>query len=235
AMYLAKRDRKLLAGFSLAFIGMAISLSRAALTGTVLVLLLVLIHGMKLKKIKRKMLAEMAVAVLCIAALTAPVLIAVYSERFSTVEVADPTADASTVTRLIGFAAAWDGVINHPIAGNGTASFQLAFNWSDVEPGTEAIGSISNTELRVLHDTGILGLGVFISFALALAWGAWKLLKRTHSLELQALCLGAVVYSFSFQFTEGTLLAFPWVQLGLIGCALAMAASEASKATVHSQ
>jgi hypothetical protein len=66
---------------------------------------------------------------------------------------------------------------------------------------------------------------------LAVAWGAWKLLKRTPSPELLALCAGAVVYSFSFQFTEGTLLAFPWVQLGIIGCALAIAATEASKDT----
>src|SRR5205807_8520754 len=125
----------------------------------------------KRQTIDQKMLAEMAAATLCIATLTAPVLITAYSERFSTVEIGDPTADANTVTRLVEFAMAWDGITQHPIAGNGTASFQLAFSWSDVEPGTEAAGWIANTEVRVLYDTGILGLGIFMSFLLAITLG----------------------------------------------------------------
>jgi len=47
-------------------------------------------------------------------------------------------------------------------------------------------------------------------------------LKREFSVELLALLLSGVVYSITFQATEGTLLAFPWVQLGLIGCAVTL-------------
>jgi len=36
------------------------------------------------------------------------------------------------------------------------------------------------------------------------------------------LMLGALVYSLTFQATEGTLLAFSWVHLGLIGCAVSI-------------
>jgi hypothetical protein len=34
--------------------------------------------------------------------------------------------------------------------------------------------------------------------------------------------LGALVYSLTFQATEGTLLAFSWIHLGLIGCAVSI-------------
>jgi hypothetical protein len=34
------------------------------------------------------------------------------------------------------------------------------------------------------------------------------------------------VYCITFQTTEGTLLAFPWIQLGLIACLVALPARE---------
>jgi hypothetical protein len=39
--------------------------------------------------------------------------------------------------------------------------------------------------------------------------------------ELLALMVGAGVYLLTFQATEGTVMAFCWVHLGLIGCAVA--------------
>jgi hypothetical protein len=47
-------------------------------------------------------------------------------------------------------------------------------------------------------------------------------LKETPVLELEALVLAFVVYCVSFQFTEGTLLAFTWVHLGMIACAFVL-------------
>src|SRR5262249_20247452 len=83
-------------------------------------------------------------------------------------------------------------------------------------------GWIGNTELRVLHDTGIVGLLTFMVFVVSLVWLARKALKRESCPELIALLAGGAVYSITFQATEGTLLAFSWVHLGLIGCAVAI-------------
>jgi O-antigen ligase len=95
------------------------------------------------------------------------------------------------------------------------------FDYSIIDPSVEA-GWIGNTEMRVLHDTGALGLGVFLLFLLALAVGARKILKRKSNPELTALLFAALVYCISYQATEGTLLAFTWIHLGLIGCALSI-------------
>jgi O-antigen ligase len=67
-----------------------------------------------------------------------------------------------------------------------------------------------------------VGLAAFVIFVLSLVWLAWKALKRESSPELIALLAGGVVYCITFQATEGTLLAFPWVHLGLIGCAVSI-------------
>jgi O-antigen ligase len=113
--------------------------------------------------------------------------------------------------------------------GGGTSSFQLAFDWQSLGEDWEEQGWIGNTEMRVLHDTGIVGLAVFVAFLLLLYRQSRKVLKSESSPELVALLASAVVYCVSFQATEGTLLAFSWVHLGLIGCAISIfAASEKS-------
>jgi hypothetical protein len=49
-----------------------------------------------------------------------------------------------------------------------------------------------------------------------------KILKRELHPELLALLLAGVVYGVTFQATEGTLLEFFWVHIGLIGCAVSI-------------
>jgi O-antigen ligase len=115
-----------------------------------------------------------------------------------------------------------DEIGKHPFFGGGTSSFQLAFDWQNFGLGWQDQGWIGNTELRVLHDTGAVGLLVFLAFLFLLTYQSWKVLKYEFSPELLALLLGGVVYSITFQATEGTLLAFPWVQAGLIGCAVSI-------------
>jgi len=138
------------------------------------------------------------------------------------VDIADPTSDPNTLTRAVQTVSALDEVAKHPIFGGGASSFQLAFDWQDLGAGWEDQGWIGNTELRVLHDTGAVGLIVFVAFLVALARQAFKALKREFSVELVALLLSGMVYCITFQATEGTILAFPWVQLGLIGCAVSI-------------
>ncbi|MGC2697261.1 MAG: O-antigen ligase family protein [Candidatus Angelobacter sp.] len=227
AMYLQERSRKFLIGFSFfGLLTMAISLSRGALGATLIAISFVGFFSLKRGLLNRKVVASIILASVCAVLLVVPFVLAHYTERFSTVELNDPTADPNTMTRAVQTFSAVDEILKHPFFGGGTASFQLAFNWQDLGTGWEDQGWIGNTELRVLHDTGVVGLIVFALFVFSLARGGWKVLKRQSSPELVALLASACVYLISFQATEGTLLAFTWIHLGLIGCAVSVLNSQ---------
>ena len=220
-MYLHVRSRAyLIGGVFCGMVTMAVSLSRAALSAAFLVLIVTAVVAWRRKLLDRRVVFNVAAASLAAVLLVGPFVFSHYTERFSTVDISDPTADPNTLTRAVQTVSAVDEVTKHPIFGGGTSSFQLAFNWQELGTGWEDQGWISNTELRVLHDTGAVGLIVFLVFLVVLLGRSLKVLKREFSAELLALLLSGVVYSITFQATEGTLLAFPWVQLGLIGCAV---------------
>ncbi|MGH9529338.1 MAG: hypothetical protein ACRD2S_05390, partial [Terriglobales bacterium] len=100
---------------------------------------------------------------------------------------------------------------------------QLFFDWNDYMPvmggDTDAGGWLGNTPLRVLHDTGIVGLILFLAFLGSLASAARKAFRIADSkikTVLLALSGGLVLYAITFQATEATILAFTWVHLGLL-------------------
>jgi O-antigen ligase len=150
------------------------------------------------------------------------VVLSQYTERFSTVDLSDPTADPNTLTRVVQVGSAFDEVLKHPVWGGGTSSFQLAFDWQSLGTDWEDQGWIGNTEMRVLHDTGLVGLVVFSAFLVSLYRRSRKVLQFESNPELLALVAAAIVYCIAFQATEGTLLAFTWVHLGLISCAVSI-------------
>ena len=222
-MYLQERRRSfLIGGVFCGLVTMAVSLSRAAVGAAVMAFLLAGFFAWRRGLLDRKAVSNIAIASLAAALLVGPFVFQHYAERFSTVELSDPTSDPNTLTRAVQTISAIDEVAKHPLFGGGTASFQLAFDWQNFGTEWQDQGWISNTELRILHDTGIAGLIVFTVFLFSLAYRSRKVLKREFSAELLALLLSGVVYSITFQVTEGTLLAFPWVQLGLIGCAVSL-------------
>jgi hypothetical protein len=218
--YLYDRRRRFLVGFALALSGMAISLSRAALGSTLIGLLVVAVLIAAKRLWTRKLLISITEAALCALLLVVPVVLSQYTERFSTVDISDPTADPNTLTRMVQVGTAFDEVLKHPVWGGGTSSFQLAFDWQALGTEWEDQGWIANTEMRVLHDTGLVGLLVFIAFLVSLYGRSRTALKFESNPELVALLASTVVYCIAFQATEGTLLAFTWVHLGLIGCAI---------------
>jgi O-antigen ligase len=135
------------------------------------------------------------------------------------VDISDISADDDTRVRVLTLGLAADGMIEHPILGNGTSSYQLQFSAADIGGGEEA-GWIGNTELRVLYDTGSVGLVLFTGFLFYLILGVKRHLKKENVPELEALTIAGLLYCVSFQFTEGTLLAFCWVHLGLLAAGL---------------
>jgi len=227
-MYLYERRRRFLVGFALAFAGMAISLSRGALGATVIGLGAVAILGLRKGLLRRQVLMNVGKATLCALLVVLPAVVPQYTERFNTMDIGEPAVDPNTLTRIVQVSSAFEEVLKHPVLGGGTSSFQLEFDWQSLGEEWEEQGWIGNTEMRVLHDTSIVGLVIFIGFLVSLSRRSKRVLKLEPNPMLIALLASALVYCISFQATEGTLLAFSWVHLGLIGCAIAVLA--ASKA-----
>jgi hypothetical protein len=221
-MYLCERRRRVLVGFALAFAGMAISLSRGALGATLVGLVVTALFAARKGLLTRETGISIAKATLCALLVVLPAVVPQYSERFNTMDIGEPAVDPNTLTRIVQVSSAFEEVLKHPMLGGGTSSFQLAFDWQSMGEEWEDQGWIGNTEMRVLHDTGVVGLVIFIAFLVSLFRRSRKVLKVEFNPELVALLASALVYCISFQATEGTLLAFPWVHLGLIGCAISV-------------
>lgn len=229
AMYVQEKRKSYLIGYAVTMAGMAVSLSRGALGATFIGLVLLAYCARKMGLLNWQVLRSIAVATLCVCIIILPVLASRFSERLSTLDIADPTADENTLSRVVQVEAAVDGFVASPILGNGTASFQLLYmrETAEIDIGGENPW-ISNMELRILHDTGVIGFAAFVLFVGALVRQARRRLKHASDPVLLALLVSAAVYAVTFQATEGTILAFSWVHLGLIACAVSVPASSGS-------
>ena len=222
-LYFRERNNKLLLGAAIAYAGLAISLSRAAVLAAAIAVMVLVIYALRTKVTELRLVTKAAFTLLVVTLVLSPTLVSLYNERFSTVDVNDVAADDNTRGRVVTVALAFDDIVEHPILGNGTASFQLHYDAKDLGYGDlDQAGWIGNTEIRVLYDMGVVGLIILGAFVWCLARPAWKMARRENSTELLGLLLSAIVYCIAFQFTEGTLLAFAWVHLGLIGTAIAL-------------
>jgi hypothetical protein len=222
-LYFKAPRPKLLAGIAIAYAGMAVSLSRAAVLAAGFVSAAMFFFLWRKKIITARLLMKVAATVVLTTLVLAPALVSLYNERFSTLDLSDASADGNTTTRVITAAVAYDHIIDHPWLGNGTASFQLLtsyeeMGWGDLDQGAW----IGNTEIRILHDTGVVGLLIFALFLWYLFARATALMDGVPCPELTGLVFASLLYLISFQATEGTLMAFSWVHLGLIGCAVSL-------------
>jgi O-antigen ligase len=157
----ADQGRKYLLGFSITFTAMAISLSRGALAGSLLALALVAYRNRS--HFDRAKVGRLALAMLGITIVVAPAIYGIWSERFSTVEISDLSSDDTTRDRLVTIALAGEGIAEHPLAGNGTSSYQLQYT-DEAFGEPDQPGWIPNTETRILYDSGVVGFGLFIAF-----------------------------------------------------------------------
>jgi hypothetical protein len=221
-IYLRQRKQIFLFGFTITFAAMAISLSRGALLATIIALGVVCFRGMRLQLFDKKILVKIAFMMLCVGITVLPALYGLWSERFSSVDISDISADDDTRVRVLTLGLASDGIIEHPILGNGTSSYQLQFSSGDLGGDENQAGWIGNTEMRVLYDTGTVGLLLFTAFLIYLLFTVRRQMKREPVAELEALTVAGLVYCVSFQFTEGTLLAFFWIHVGFLAAGLAV-------------
>jgi hypothetical protein len=224
-IYLKERRNILLLEAALAYSGIMVSLSRAAITALVIVAAMTAVVLSKAKLLDWHVVRNVAATMVVTTLILMPAIAPLYLERFSTLDASDVTRDSETTLRLVTMAVALEDIKEHPILGNGTSSFQLAVSGRELglEPASDEVNMfIGNFEFRLLHDTGIIGFAAFCAFLATLMVSCWKLLRRSPNAEVLALVLSGLVYCFTFQASEGTLLAFSWVHLGLLACAVAI-------------
>jgi O-antigen ligase len=232
-MYFKAPQVRLLVGVAITWAAVMISLSRGAIGAAVIVCLVAVFYGVKKKLMSGQLLMRIVVTVVLTTLLMAPALAPSYRERAQESAVSDPLEDTNIKLRWFQIALAVEDIIQHPVLGNGTASFQLSFSYEDLGYGDVDQGAwISNVEMRVLHDTGIIGFAAFVLFLGYLLVRSWKVARRESSTEMLALFVSALVYAITFQATEATMLSFGWVHLGLMGSGLAAYAARPRPALV---
>jgi O-antigen ligase len=214
-------------GLAITILGTVISLARSVLLAFPIVALFVIWAARRRGHLRLRRLVPLAFGFVLVLAALSPFFLGFVRERFSTIDPAELGSDATTLTRIVQMAVAAEDVQAHPVLGTGTASFQLFFDWDDYIPGmkgeNEAGGWVGNTPLRILHDTGLVGLGIFLIFLGALARAAQKAVRDANEQTgtvLLALSAGVLLYAITFQATEATILAFPWLHLGLLAAAV---------------
>jgi O-antigen ligase len=214
-------------GFAITFLAALISLARSVLLALPVAALFVIWIALRRRELKLRKLVPWAVVFALVLLAVSPFVLSLVKERFSTIDVTELGSDSTSLVRIVQMAVAAEDVQAHPVLGTGTASFQLFFDWDDYLPGmqgeNDVAGWVGNTPLRILHDTGIVGLVIFLGFLIALARAVRKSVRyaghdtRTIMIALSA---GLVLYAITFQATEATILAFTWVHLGLLAAAV---------------
>jgi O-antigen ligase len=215
-------------GVTIGLVAALFSLARSVLLGLPIPIFALLWISVKKGQFQLRRLLPVAIGIGLVLVILSPFVLEYVSTRFQ--NVGDASTDVTTAGRLVQMGAALEDVKVHPVFGTGTSSFQLLFKLSDlgilVNYEDNDVGWISNTPLRILHDTGIIGLAAFLVFLATLARLAYRGLKvATHSTKvtIAALSAGLLLYAITFQATEATLLTFTWIHLGLLAAAATVA------------
>ena len=221
AIYLiGERRLAYLICFFVASLASAISFSRAALVALVAAGVWVFWQARRSRpEAHRGRAATLVLAIGLILLIVVPAVGGVVQERFASLFGEVRLGEESTIGRLIEAQEALQEFSGHRLIGTGTASLQLTFDWGKYVPDwSDHFGWVGNITVRILHDTGLLGMATFLGFLGSLVWKIRSALRGggRQVPMLIALSAGALLYGISFQATDATLSAFPWVHLGFL-------------------
>jgi O-antigen ligase len=210
-----------LAACVVASLAAILSFSRAALLALIVAVCWVFWKEGHAKRTGRRRLATFVLPAAVILLIAASAFGGVLQERFSNLYY-QGLSEETTITRFVEIQEALQDIPQHPLLGSGTASFQLSFDWGKYVPewGGKATW-VGNVTIRLLHDTGLLGLATLLAFCISL-WGIIRKISFDESSQnsmLLGLSAGLILYGISFQATDGTILAFSWVHLGFLASA----------------
>jgi hypothetical protein len=199
-----------------------VSFSRASLIAFVLVGAYLFWKSHRRTEVKslKKLLTVGLIAALVLILFSGP-LGRIVRERFTSL-LNEGLTEETALGRAIIIEEALQEIPGHLLIGRGTASFNLTFDWSKFIPswGSEKTW-IGNAPLRILHDAGLLGLTPIVAFFVIVWLKIRPALKAPSDKNrlVVALWAGMLIYAISFQSTDGTILAFTWVQVGLLAVA----------------
>ncbi len=216
--FLSKRRSALLVGgVVIAVIAMLVSLARAAFLSFVVVLFLLAILGVVMKIVRFRKLLPLLVSLILFVPAIAFTSGRNLAERFANLSSDRLQGDGEAAVRLIAWTAALGDIWQHPILGNGTASFQLLAEAKQV-PMLGDRPWVGNSVVRILHDAGAVGLALFGLLLIAIGRQVANRIRNTITRKeiIVALSAGCLVYAISFMATEATMLAFFWVHLGVL-------------------
>lgn len=206
-----------LPGVIIAVCAMVASLSRAALLSFGLVFILLTFLGLRMGLVRPKKVLLLAVCLTLFGLPILPMAGRNLTERFTSLTGGGIQDDTETVGRLAAWTLAVQDIWEHPLAGNGTASFQLLADAKEM-PILGDQPWVGNSVVRVVHDTGVVGLVLFGLLLITVG----KKIRETIAIGaagkdiIFALSAGGLVYAIAFMATEGTMLAFFWVHMGLL-------------------
>jgi O-antigen ligase len=207
--------------FFIASLATVLSFSRAALVALVVAAIWVSWQARHVKERKRARSVAFVLAVGLILLIVVPGVGGVLQQRFTDL-LTQGLTEQTTIGRLVEAQEALQEFSEHRLIGTGTASLQLSFDWGKYLPELRGYQTwVGNITIRILHDTGLLGMAAFLGFLGSLCWKIRLCLRqstRTAAMVV-ALSAGALLYAISFQATDGTLSTFPWVHLGFLASA----------------
>ena len=215
-----RRPAWLLTGLIVALYAMVASLARAALLSFAVVSILLAFLGLVMRALPPKKLLLLAG---CLILFVPPIALTrgrYLAERLTNLAEGRLQDDNETADRIVTWTATVGDILQHPILGNGTASFQLMAD-ATLLPILGDRPWVGNTPIRILHDTGLVGLLLFGSVFLGIGAQVKNIinLKRQGREIVIALSAGCLIYAFAFISTEGTMLSFFWVHTGLLASA----------------
>jgi O-antigen ligase len=235
ALYLMSGQRRpaCLLGFLLASVAAVSSFSRAVFLALLISIAWVFWKTRRFRAKSPNRFVVLALGGTLAVVIAATAVGGVLRERLSALYYQGLTEETA-LSRLLVTQQALQEVPSHPLLGSGTASFNLSFDWGDYIPEWSSDKTwIGNAPLRILHDTGLIGLGTMLGFFVSL----WIRIRRDFrsspgpSPILLALSGGLLLFAISFQSSDGSILAFFWVYLGFLASAALLAAEPPSVST----
>ena len=218
--------------FLLTALATVVSLARA-----VLLALVVAVAFLAWLSVKRRVLSARKLVKLGALAGTVVMLgfLAAGAHMVSRINVIDPdnlSTDTSLTGRVIEDLVALRDIGQHPIIGNGTGSFHVLFDvadypdlFGDLAGQSYDYIDVENVTLRMLHDTGIVGLLLMVAFFIYLARSVRRFIvgpQKEGFAMVVGLAAAILLEAVAFQFSDDTMLAYGWVHLGLLVSALAL-------------
>src|SRR5208282_3527153 len=222
-----KKNPWYLAGFLITTVGGMLSLARQGWICLVAVGSLVLLYNLRRTKIRVKHLAPVVVSVL-VALVAGVTVMNDLSDRVASVSLSAAEEDPTVMRRVGLVALAMQDIQDHPVIGLGTSSFQLLYV-ADNDSSYQGVDKawLGSFFFGIVHDTGLIGMALFLWLILELARRTWRVLAapvRTPArTAVGALAAGVLVMLIAYQFTDASTLAFTWVQFGLLAAALRIA------------